>query len=210
MPYHDVTLTLNNDLPVWPGDPKVSITQATFISKGDTCNISHFNSSVHAGTHVDAPYHFIEGAQTVEYLDINKLIGRVFVVKLDDEIKTISGDVLEAANIPVGIKRLMIKTSNSKLWADENNDFFHEFVAITKDGADWIVKRKILLVGVDYLSVAPFGEGVPTHRVLLKAGVIALEGLNLSKIEQGYYEMICLPLKLQGSDGSPARVILRN
>jgi arylformamidase len=122
---------------------------------------------------------------------------------------SITSEQLENASIPKDVKRLLIKTRNSKLWKINKEIFDKDFVAISPDGAEWLVKRGMQLVGVDYLSVAPFGEGTITHRILLSAGIVALEGLNLAEVNTGYYELICLPLKLKGSDGSPARVILR-
>ena len=106
------------------------------------------------------------------------------------------------------MKRILFGTRNSHLWARGETTFQKDFAAITEDGAEWLVERGVQLVGVDYLSVAPYGDSVPTHTVLLKAGIVIVEGLNLSKIMRGFYDLYCLPLKLLGSDGAPARAIL--
>jgi arylformamidase len=94
------------------------------------------------------------------------------------------------------------------LWSQGETKFQTNFVAITEDGAEWLVEHGVQLVGVDYLSVAPYEDSTPTHEILLKAGVVIVEGLDLSKVMRGFYDLYCLPLKIAGSDGAPARVIL--
>jgi arylformamidase len=121
----------------------------------------------------------------------------------------IDAGMLDAAGIPLGTRRLLLKTRNSEFWAEPEHNFHRDFVAIEPDGAQWVVDRGLRLVGVDYLSVAPFGRSTTTHRILLGAGIIVVEGMNLSAVPPGEYELVCLPLKLMGSDGAPARAILR-
>ena len=209
MPIFDISLTISPKLPVWPGDPAIQFHQLSNMDKGDTCNVTHLSMSVHAGTHVDAPHHFLNDNRTVDDLDLNILTGQAYLVELPDQVDDISYKILDGASIPAGVERLLIKTRNSEIWSRGAEEFYEDFVAINNDGAKWLVQRGIKLVGVDYLSVAPFGEGVPTHRTLLNAGVIALEGLNLSNVKAGFYDLYCLPLKLGGSDGAPARAILK-
>jgi len=209
MQIFDISLTISPKLPVWPGDPAIHFHQLSDMDKGDTCNVTHISMSVHAGTHVDAPHHFLNDNRTVDDLDLNILTGQAYLVELPDQVDEISYEILDGASIPAGIERLLIKTRNSEIWSRGAEEFYEDFVAINNDGAKWLVQKGIKLVGVDYLSVAPFGEGVPTHRTLLNAGVIALEGLNLSHVPAGYYDLYCLPLKLGGSDGAPARAILK-
>jgi arylformamidase len=209
MTIFDISLDISPSLPVWPGDPAIQLKQISFMDKGDVCNVSHLAMGVHAGTHVDAPHHFLNDGRTVENLDLEVLTGKAYLVQFADAKNAISEKILSEAGIPEGVVRLLIKTRNSKLWAMGEDEFSKEFVAISADGAEWLVRRGIKLVGVDYLSVAPFGEGLPTHKILLEAGIIALEGLNLSSVSQGYFELYCLPLKLMGSDGAPARAILK-
>jgi arylformamidase len=120
----------------------------------------------------------------------------------------ITAEVLRSADIPEGTLRLLIKTKNSARWQAGEKEFFTGFQGISEDGAQWLVEKGIKLIGIDYLSVAPYKQSVPTHTALLKAGVIALEGVDLSTIDQGEYDLYCLPLKLIGSDGAPARAIL--
>jgi arylformamidase len=130
------------------------------------------------------------------------------VAQLPDGIEAITAEVLARTEINSEMKRVLFGTSNSRYWAKGELTFQTNFVAVTEDGAEWLVERGIELVGVDYLSVAPFDESIPTHEVLLKAGVVIVEGLNLSNILRGFYDLYCLPLKIAGSDGAPARAIL--
>jgi arylformamidase len=208
MPIHDVTLTISARMPVWPGDPAVQLEQVASMDSGAHANVSRLAAGVHTGTHVDAPHHFLNDGRTVESLPLDVLTGPCFVAQLPDDVDAISAEVLERVPIPDDTLRLLFGTRNSHLWAKGETAFQQDFVAVTEDGARWLVGRGIRLVGVDYLSVAPFGESVPTHTVLLQAGIVVVEGLNLSEVPRGFYELYCLPLKLQGSDGAPARAIL--
>jgi arylformamidase len=131
-----------------------------------------------------------------------------YVVQLPDGIEAITAEVLERTEVTAEMKRILFGTRNSHLWARGEAEFQTDFVAITEDGAEWLVERGVQLVGVDYLSVAPYGDSVLTHTVFLKAGVVLIEGLNLSNVMRGFYELYCLPLKIAGCDGAPARAIL--
>ncbi|HZY46145.1 MAG TPA: cyclase family protein [Anaerolineae bacterium] len=208
MKFYDVSLTISNDLPTWPGDPSVSLQRVSDMDKGDGANVSRLDCGVHTGTHVDAPVHFVPGGSGVDTLSLDTLIGMCEVRRVPDEAKAISAEILEALQIPFGTIRVLFRTSNSAIWARGENKFQTNFVAIDQSGAEWIVAHGIKLVGVDYLSVAPFDAGLPTHDILLRAGVIPIEGLNLSQIEPGEYLLYCLPLKLKDADGAPARVVL--
>ena len=204
---YDVTLAITSDMPVWPGDTPPILEQMDSIDAGNTANTSQIKLSVHTGTHVDAPHHFMNDGRTIEGLQLDTLVGRAYVLYLP-EADLITAAVLEAAEIPPRTRRLLFKTRNSEYWARDVRQFQTDFVAISPDGAEYLVDRNVKLVGIDYLSVAPFKAGTPTHRILLGAGVVVLEGLNLSKVSQGRYTLHCLPLKIAGSDGAPARVIL--
>jgi arylformamidase len=207
MKIYDITLTLSPDLPVWPGDPKVEIEQVAFIPKGNSCNISHLAMSVHAGTHVDAPYHFLNDGKTVETLPLEALVGPSYVIQAPDSVEKITAAVLAQAQIPAEAERILFKTRNSAFWEREKT-FQKDFVAIAADGAEWLAACNPRLIGLDYLSVAPFGEGTATHQTLLRKGIVLLEGLNLSQVQPGRYDLYCLPLKIAKSDGAPARVVL--
>ena len=207
MKIHDITVGITPDMPVWPGNPPVELERMNKIEEGANSNVSRLALGVHTGTHMDAPIHFVPGATGIDSLPLNVLVGRALVVHLP-RARRITADDLDGAEIPPSTRRLLIKTSNSGYWAKNDKAFHTDFVAIDPSGAEWLVDRRVELVGVDYLSVAPWKESGPTHRILLNAGVVVVEGLNLSKIKPGRYEFTCLPLKLVGCDGSPCRAIL--
>jgi len=210
MKIYDVSLPISPALPVWPGDPAVVLEQTSSMDAGAHDNISRLACGVHTGTHVDAPHHFLNDHRTVETLALDVLVGPAQVVQIPGDVKVVNAEALEKAGLPAGIERLLLKTSNSQLWERGENTFYQDFVAISADGADWLVRYGIKLVGIDYLSVAPYHQSIPTHRALLTAGIIIVEGMDLSAIQPGRYELFCLPLKLVGSDGAPARVILQD
>jgi arylformamidase len=204
---YDISLTISPELPTWPGDPGVELERVEKIEDGSNANVSRVDMGVHTGTHVDAPFHFLQDGITVDKLDLSLLAGRAYVLHLPD-VDLITASVLEDAQIPPRTRRVLFKTRNSDYWAGSDPDFQTEFVGLSEDGAEYLVRRGVKLVGVDYLSVAPFHQSRPTHEKLLSAGVVIVEGLDLSKVSQGRYTIYCLPLKLANSDGAPARAIL--
>jgi arylformamidase len=208
MTIYDISLTISPSLPTWPGDPGLVLEQFESMDKGAHANVTSISSSVHLGTHVDAPHHFLNNGKTVEDLPLDVLTGPCYVVQLPDGIDAITEEVLARTEITSDMKRVLFGTSNSHQWARGNSKFDEDFVAITEDGAEWLVEHGIQLVGVDYLSVAPYGDSEGTHKVLLNAGVVVVEGLNLSNVVRGFYDLYCLPLKIAGCDGAPARAIL--
>jgi len=208
MTIHDISLTISPDLPTWPGDPPLELERFESMDKGAHNNVSRISSSVHLGTHVDAPRHFINDGRTIDQLPLDVLTGPCYVVQLPDGVEAITAEVLAQTEIMPEMKRILFGTSNSHFWARGESKFQTEFVAITEDGAQWLAARGVQLVGVDYLSVAPYGDSVPTHLILLEAGIVVIEGLNLSNIMRGFYDLYCLPLKIAGCDGAPARAIL--
>ena len=208
MTIYDISLSITPDLPTWPGDPGLKLEQYESMERGAAYNATRISSSVHLGTHVDAPRHFLSDGSGVEYLPLDVLTGPCYVVQLPDGIEAITAEVLDRTEITSEMKRVLFGTSNSHFWAKGESKFQTDFVAITEDGAEWLVKRGVQLVGIDYLSIAPYEESIPTHVALLKAGVVVVEGLNLSSIMRGFYDLYCLPLKIAGSDGAPARAIL--
>ena len=208
MRIYDISLPISPGMPVWPGDPQVLMDRVVKMEEGSHANVTHLSMSVHTGTHVDAPYHFIGGdAATVDQLSLKLLTGRAYVLHLPD-INLFTAYVLDHADIPPRTRRLLIRTHNSDHWRNPSHEFQTDFVAISSDGAQYLVDRGVKLVGVDYLSVAPYGDSTPTHRILLSAGMVIVEGLDLSGVSQGRYTLYCLPLKLVGCDGAPARAIL--
>jgi arylformamidase len=208
MHIYDITATISPNIPVWPGEPEVILERVSKTEDGSGFNVSRFAMSVHSGTHIDAPYHVLGGdAPTVDQLALKTLTGRVYVLHLPD-VDLITASVLKDAEIPPRTRRILFKTRNSKLWADQVSAFKPDFVAVSPDGAQYLVDRGVKLVGVDYLSVAPYDDVMSTHEILLGAGIVIVEGLDLSQVSQGRYTIHCLPLKLAGSDGAPARAIL--
>ena len=204
---YDLTLPITRSLIVWPGDPAIDLHRVLKMEDGDVCNLTRMNMSVHTGTHLDAPSHFVADGSHVESLDLQTLIGPALVVDAGD-VQSITTAVLESLNIPINTTRLLIKTTNSARWVKGETTFYEEYVAVTADGAQWLVDRGVKLIGVDYLSVAPFDDLVVPHQILLGAQVIPVEGLNLHNIPTGEYQLICLPMLIEGSDGAPCRTVL--
>jgi len=199
---------INPELPTWPGDPGIQLERVSKMEDGEDANVTHMSMGVHTGTHVDAPYHFVSvDSPTAESLSLDVLCGPASVVYLP-ETELITAQDLEQAKLPSNVERLLLKTKNSELWARGDNTFQEDFVALRADASEYLVDLGVELVGIDYLSIAPFSAPVPTHQILLKAGIIVVEGLDLSKIKPGYYDFYCLPMKIDQSDGAPARAIL--
>lgn len=178
------------------------------MAGGDSANGSLLVCDVHTGTHVDAPRHFLEGGSTVEQLSLDVMVGPCFVAYLP-EAECVTSDDLADLDFPSGTERLLLRTGNSTLWSAETGEFREDYVALSEDAARWVVENGVKLIGVDYLSVQRYGDSAATHRILLEAGVVIIEGLNLCGVGAGFYELICLPLKLVDAEGAPARVILR-
>jgi len=209
MQIFDVSVRISPQMPVWPGDPPVQIERVASISKGDSANVTQLSLGAHTGTHVDAPYHFIEKGLRVDQLPLNTLIGSAYVLEIHPKERTITATDLGSLGLPSTVQRLLIKTDNSSLWEGGLLEFEKDFIHLSRDAARWIVKRGIKLIGVDYLSVDGFdSEDHAVHHTLLEAGVVIIEGLNLSQVAQGVYQLYCLPLKIADSEGAPARVIL--
>jgi arylformamidase len=204
-PWIDVTVPIRGGMLHWPGNPEVAVAQTEHLRRGDLATVSSLSLGVHTGTHVDAPVHFILNAAGVDTLPLDRLIGTARVLDMDEIGRIRPGD-LEDRDIRAG-ERILFKTRNSRFWKDR--DFRPDYTCLTPEGARWIVERGVLTVGIDYLSVAPMDEAPETHRPLLAAGICVIEGLDLSAVEPGLYDLICLPLRLEGLDGAPARVVLR-
>lgn len=207
MKIYDITIPITSAMTVWPGDPWVVVKRVSKIEEGANANVSHLAFGAHTGTHVDAPYHFIPEGNTLDQIPLERWVGDSVVVEFLD-IDLITKRLLEEADIPPGTRRLLFKTRNSGIWSGDDNQFHEDFVALSPDGAQYLVDRGIEMVGIDYLSIAPFRESRPTHQILLGAGILILEGINLLQVPPGRYQLYCLPLKLVGVDGAPARAIL--
>jgi arylformamidase len=204
----DITVPLTTEMPAWPGSKGIKITPTMQMDKGDSYNASRLDFNLHTGTHVDAPRHFLQNGTTVEQLPLDVLVGPSYVAYLPDAADVTPRNLTDL-NLPSGIERLLLRTRNSELWAAKTIEFREDFVALTHEAAQWIVDKGIKLIGVDYLSVQRYSDDSRTHQILLGADTVVLEGLNLSNVKAGFYELICLPLRIVGTEAAPARVILR-
>ena len=204
----DVSIPLRDGMSGWPGDKPFERTLTHSMATGAANNLSQFSTSAHIGTHMDAPLHFIQNAPGIETLPIEAVVGRARVIQINDT-DAVRPEELRSHSLQPG-ERVLFRTRNSELRLSER-DFTKEFVHISPDAARYLANRQVRTVGVDYLSVGAFHEesGRETHRILLGAGIWIIEGINLTNVEPGDYEMICLPLRMVGSDGAPARAVLR-
>jgi len=202
----DVSVPIDGNLPTYPGNVPFSLEPTKRIASGDSSNVSAVHMSVHSGTHVDAPRHFFDEGTGTEALPLEMLIGRARVIEVRPR-GGITAEDLGGVDLSEDV-RVLIKTPNSRLWG--NPEFHKDYIGIAESGARFLVDHGIKVVGVDYLSVEVFKTpGAPAHHVLLGGGTIVIEGLNLRDVDPGVYEMYCLPLRIVGSDGAPARVVLR-
>lgn len=192
----DISVPIREGMVIYPGDPDVHLERVESIVEGGAANISKLDFGVHTGTHVDAPLHFIDGAPGADQLPLEALNGPCEVVEVERL------DESAVAAVPQGAERVLFKTPNSELWAQDS--FAERFERLNGAAARALVQRGVKLVGVDYLSVGDHDA----HHALLGEGVVPLEGLDLRGVEPGSYELHCLPLRLVGSDGAPARAIL--
>ena len=205
----DVSLGIGPDLLVWPGDPSVDVLPRRQISAGDAANVSELRMGTHTGTHVDPPNHFVEGASGIDSLSVDLLVGNAIVADARHLDRPIDVADLEKLSIPDGAERVLLRTGNSELWRQPRVEFPDTYACLTEDSARWVVDRGVKLIGVDFLSVEQKGaEGHPVHHTLLENGVVIVEGLNLADVEPGEYLLVCLPLKIVGGDGGPARAVL--
>ncbi len=203
----DISVPVKSGMAHWPGDIEVSVDRVSNMAEGAQYNLSRLQMSAHTGTHMDAPLHFVNGAISIDQMPLDATIGPARVIQID-AAESIGRAELEPFDIQPG-ERLIVKTSNtSRCW--ETDEFVEDFVYVNEEGANFLVDRKIRALGVDYLSVAGFyKDTVETHVALLRAGIWIIEGLDLRQVSPGAYDLICLPLKLLGSEGAPARAVLR-
>jgi len=208
---YDVSVALSATTPTYPGDPGIRIEEWSTLAKGDDANVSFMHLGVHSGTHVDAPAHFIEGGATVDSLPLDSLVGTAEVVEVANDLKVIDANFVRA-HCHRESQRVLFKTRNSAFWGNPLDGFREDYTYIDPAAARALVEFGVKLVGIDYLSVEQFqSKKFETHLALLSNGIVILEGLDLRAVPAGNYELICLPLKLEGGsgDGAPARVVLR-
>ncbi len=203
----DISVLLHDGMVHWPDNPPIHIERQLSISKGDSANVSKMSMGVHTGTHMDAPIHFFSDRQGIDKVPLTAGIGRARVIEINDP-ESIKPEELKAHQLQRG-ERILFKTRNStRCWGSD--EFIKDFVYISHEAAQYLAERQVQTVGVDYLSVGGYyKDGAETHHALLGAGVHIIEGLNLSNVAPGNYELICLPIKIVNSDGAPARALLR-
>lgn len=202
----DLSVDLRGEMPSWPGSIGFKHTWVKRLDEGSLSNDSILSCDIHIGTHVETPLHYIESGKSIDQISLELLCGEASVIELT-AYKQIGREDLEKSGIPKGTERLLIKTGNSEQW--KNDKFFHDFIALTEDAANFIIESKIKLIGIDYLSVGPYPDGSSVHKILLGAGIIVVEGLDMSAASPGGYDFYCLPLKIAGAEGAPARAMLK-
>jgi len=208
MEIYDITVPIRSSMPVYEGDPGVKIEAWSAFAKGDSSNVSMLSFGAHTGTHVDAPAHFVEGARRIDALSLDVLIGPARVLRVPDDLNEIDPEFINRCDLS-GVERVLFHTRNSTFW---NEGFRKDFTHLLPEAAQLLVDRGIKLVGTDYLSIEKFHSGHHrTHLTLLSNNVVIVEGLNLSEVPEGDYELICLPIKIAegAGDGAPARAVLR-
>ena len=198
----DVSIPIRSRMPIWPGNAGVAMRRVQAIADGAVANVSAVDLGAHTGTHVDAPNHFLEGEPGVDTVALEPLIGDAVVVDATAVQKTVDAAAVAALGVPAGTDRVLLKTRNSQLW--ERDEFSDDIVALDESGARALLDLGVRLIGIDYLSIGDPGA----HRALLGARTAVVEGLDLRAVAPGPYRLICLPLKLVGSDGGPARAVL--
>jgi arylformamidase len=203
----DVSVTVRHGMPHWPDNPPIVVQRSMDIGRGDVCNLSHLAMGVHSGTHIDGPMHFIHQAAGVDEMPLAATMGAARVIEITHP-REVTAAELGGHSLQAG-ERVLFRTSNStRCW--QADAFVEDFVYISEQAAVALAEARVRTVGVDYLSVGGYHcDGAKIHRILLGAGIWIIEGLDLAGVRGGRYEMICLPVKLHGSDGAPARAILR-
>ena len=205
-PWIDISLPIRSGMPVWPGDLPVRVDQTMSLERGDPFNLTECHFTAHTGTHLDAPRHFLAAGAAIDALPLDAVLGPCRVVRIHDPV------AVRPAELPAFLQageRILFQTRNS-FRNIHLHEFVEDFVYVSKEAATFIAAARVQTVGIDYLSVGGFHHDlVETHLVLLGAGIWVIEGLDLSAVEPGEYELACLPLKLVGADGAPARAALR-
>ena len=204
----DISIPLSEKTPVWEGDKGISVPRVAKIEEGSDFNVSRIELGVHAGTHIDVPYHVFKNGSTVDQIPLSNLIGRVQVVEIPGGISVINKNCLMNLDFQDEIDRILFKTSNSIYWETDPFSFNKEYVAINSEGAEYLANMDLRLVGVDYFSVSSYDDLKQPHLILLECGIILLENIDLRQVVPGIYQLICLPLKIIDTDGAPVRAVL--
>jgi arylformamidase len=203
---YDVSVPIRSGGLIYPGNPEIDITLQQAVSKGASANVSLIKFGSHTGTHADASRHFFDDGQPVDQIPLERLIGPALLVSFDDKVRAIGAAELRDHDLK-GHRRILLRTRNSALLSQK--EFVRDYTYLAPDGAQYLVDIDVELVGIDYLSVEQFHSGHHrSHRTLLGNSVVIVEGLDLSLPPAGEYQFICLPLRIEGCDGAPARAVL--
>ncbi len=203
---YDISVPIRSGGLVYPGNPDIEITLQQAVARGAGANVSAIRFGSHTGTHADAARHFFDDGQPVDEIPLERLIGPALLLSFAEDVRAVGAAELEAQDLK-GHKRILLRTRNSALLS--RKEFVPDYTYLAPDGAEYLVERDVEVVGIDYLSIEQFHSGHhKTHRTLLAKSVVILEGLDLSVPPPGVYQLICLPLRIEGCDGAPARAVL--
>jgi arylformamidase len=203
---YDISVPIRSGGLVYPGNPEIEITLQQAVARGAGANVSSIRFGSHTGTHADAARHFFDDGQTVDKIPLERLIGPALLLSFADDVRAVTAADLRKQDLK-GRTRILLRTRNSALLSKK--EFAPDYTYLAPDGAQYLVDNGVELVGIDYLSIEQFHSGHhKTHRILLERSVVILEGLDLSVPAPGEYELICLPLRIEGCDGAPARAVL--
>lgn len=206
-PVIDISMRLEAGIPTWPNSPGFALEQHLSLAAGDVANATLIRLDSHCGTHVDAPLHALADGATMDDVGLEPLIGKAWVADVSGHAR-VDEQILADANIPPTIERLLLRTDNCVRPGMDREPFQRDYVALTAAAAEWIARRSIRLVGIDYLSIQCFGDPPDTHEILLQSGVVILEGLDLRAVAEGQWTLFCLPLRVVGAEAAPARAVL--
>jgi arylformamidase len=203
----DISIPLDEKTPVWPGDPQIKIETTGSRDDGFDYHVSRFTLPSHAGTHLDAPFHFISSGQKLNEIPVSRFVTKALIAEYSQP-EHISGEFIRSLDL-LETESVLFKTSNSRLYREKKSRFYQDFIALTTSAAEQLIQSNITLVGIDYFSIEPFeNENHIVHKTLLKNDILILEGINLDLIEPGIYQLICLPIKIDTPDGAPVRALL--
>jgi arylformamidase len=203
---YDISVPIRSGGLVYPGNPEIDISLQQAVAKGASANVSTIRFGSHTGTHADAARHFFDDGQPVDKIPLDRLIGPALLIGFSDSVRSVGATELDEHDIR-NHKRILLRTRNSAFLSQR--EFVKDYTFLAPDGAQYLVDKGVELVGIDYLSIEQFHSGHHrTHRTLLERSVVIVEGLDLSAPAPGEYQFICLPLRIEGCDGAPARAVL--
>ncbi len=204
----DISVPVSETTPLWPGDPAFQLREVLRLEQGDDCDLSEVTMCTHCGTHLDAPAHFVPGGGNTASIPLETLIGPAEVLSFPN-VSGITAALLESVSPRIQSKRVLFKTKNSSFWRSKQQPFREDFCALSEDAAQWLAEQNIRLVGIDYVSIEPYTtfDGA-VHKILLENTIVILEGLNLTDVLPGCYQLVCLPLALKNAEGAPCRAVL--